>query len=419
MRKTRKTAAVLALYAVLMLGSASVVSADQAGDKTFAREQASEQTDTSKDNSAQTTEASTTETTTEKTTEAKPTTEQKDKTDTSHKKTVTSSKKERKTTEKQKKATNKKKKDKKDKKKDTKQIIPKVYNDHSIEMKGKKETIEGFIYFNQADAAWNDNGYQIHSSGCGPTAMAVCISSLTGKWVTPVDTTIWAYNHGYYTSAGASHEMVPALARQYKLSCNGLGTDINKIRSALKKKHPVVSLMGPGYFTKKGHFIVLVAIDDNDQVTVADVGSRERTQYKYPLKDVVAQTKSASAGGPCWEIYSKDKKVKKTNNTKAKTIQAKKEFKDTSKMYAELKAVLQKNYHLTVPLKKGTLVNKDQFVTVSSLTINDKVTVMDVSKKLTTDVDLQKVVSEIKTDAVKGSFWNTVTIEPNKTNVTE
>ena len=419
MRKTRKTAAVLALYAVLMLGSASVVSADQAGDKTFAREQASEQTDTSKDNSAQTTEASTTETTTEKTTEAKPTTEQKDKTDTSHKKTVTSSKKERKTTEKQKKATNKKKKDKKDKKKDTKQIIPKVYNDHSIEMKGKKETIEGFIYFNQADAAWNDNGYQIHSSGCGPTAMAVCISSLTGKWVTPVDTTIWAYNHGYYTSAGASHEMVPALARQYKLSCNGLGTDINKIRSALKKKHPVVSLMGPGYFTKKGHFIVLVAIDDNDQVTVADVGSRERTQYKYPLKEVVAQTKSASAGGPCWEIYSKDKKVKKTNNTKAKTIQAKKEFKDTSKMYAEIKAVLQKNYHLTVPLKKGTLVNKDQFVTVSSLTINDKVTVMDVSKKLTTDVDLQKVVSEIKTDAVKGSFWNTVTIEPNKTNVTE
>ena len=419
MRKTRKTAAVLALYAVLMLGSASVVSADQAGDKTFAREQASEQTDTSKDNSAQTTEASTTETTTEKTTEAKPTTEQKDKTDTSHKKTVTSSKKERKTTEKQKKATNKKKKDKKDKKKDTKQIIPKVYNDHSIEMKGKKETIEGFIYFNQADAAWNDNGYQIHSSGCGPTAMAVCISSLTGKWVTPVDTTIWAYNHGYYTSAGASHEMVPALARQYKLSCNGLGTDINKIRSALKKKHPVVSLMGPGYFTKKGHFIVPVPLDDNDQVTVADVGSRERTQYKYPLKDVVAQTKSASAGGPCWEIYSKDKKVKKTNNTKAKTIQAKKEFKDTSKMYAEIKAVLQKNYHLTVPLKKGTLVNKDQFVTVSSLTINDKVTVMDVSKKLTTDVDLQKVVSEIKTDAVKGSFWNTVTIEPNKTNVTE
>lgn len=422
MRKTRKTAAVLALYAVLMLSSASVVSADQVNDKTFAREQTNEQTDTSKDNSAQTTEASTTEATTEKKTEAKPTTEKKDKTNTSHKKKATTKKTERNTIKKHKKKkkdTKDKKKDKKKDKQDKKAIIPKVYNDHSIEMKGKKESIQGFIYFNQADAAWNDNGYQIHSSGCGSTAMAVCISSLTGKWVTPVDTTVWAYKHGYYTSAGASHEMVPALAKQYKLSCNGLGTDINKIRSALKKKHPVVALMGPGYFTKKGHFIVLVAIDNNDQVTVADVGSRERTQYKYLLKDVVAQTKAASAGGPCWEIYSKDKKAKKTTDTKTKTIQAKKEFKDTSKMYAEIKAVLQKNYHLSVPLKKGTLVNKDQFVTVSSLTINDKVTVMDVSKKLTTDVDLQQVVSEIKTDAVKGSFWNTVTIEPNKTSVTE
>ena len=38
---------------------------------------------------------------------------------------------------------------------------------------------------------------------------------------------------------------------------------------------------------------------------------------------------------------------------------------------------------------------------------------------LLNDHDLQQVVSEIKADAVKGSFWNTVTIEPNKTSVTE
>ena len=428
MRKTRKTAAVLALYAVLMLGSASVVSADSGNNtQTIAREQMSEQVDSKKDSPEQTTEASTTEATTEQTTQSKPTTEKKEKTETAHKKKTTTKKQHKTTTKhktkkkdkKQEKKDNKKDKKKKDKKKEQKAIIPKVYNDHSIEMKGKKELIQGFVYFNQADAAWNDNGYQIHSSGCGPTAMAVCISSLTGKWVTPVDTTVWAYEHGYYTSAGASHEMVPALAKQYNLSCNGLGTDISKIRSALKKKHPVVALMGPGYFTKKGHFIVLVAIDENDQVTVADVGSRQRTQYKYPLKEVVAQTKSASAGGPCWEIYSKDKKAKKVNTTKAKEIQATKEYKDTSKMYQEIKSVLQKNYHLSVLMKKGTLVGKEQFVTVSSLDINDKVTVMDASKKLTTGVDLQTVVNEIQTEAVKDSFWQTVTIEPNKTNLTE
>lgn len=423
MRKTRKTAAVVALYTVLMLGSVSVVRADQP----VTREQvSSEQTETKTDNSAQTTESEATTETTTQATQAKPTTEAATHTHTAtthtttaathakkHTITTTQNKKKQKT-----KSDKDKKKDKKDKK-DKKSIIPKVYNDHSLEMKDKKETIQGFIYFNQADAAWNDNGYQIKSSGCGPSAMAVCISSLTGKWVTPVDTTVWAYKNGYYSSAGASHEMVPALAKQYKLECNGLGSDVSKVRDALKKKHPVVALMGPGYFTKKGHFIVLVAIDDNDQVTVADVGSRQRTQYKYPLKEVIAQTKSASAGGPCWEIYSNKKTVVKADK-KAKQLKAEKKYrsKEFKAMYNEIKSVLQKNYQLAVPLKKGTLVSEEQFVTITSLGINDKVSILDASKKLTSDVDLETVVDEIQTEAVKDSFWKTITIEPNKTNLT-
>ena len=331
MRKTRKTAAVVALYTFLMLGSVSVVRADQP----VTREQiSSEQTETKTDSSAQTTESEATTETTTQTTQAKPTTEATTHTHTAATTHTTASATHTKKhtvathTKRNKrqsliKTRRKTKKTKKNKKKDKKSIIPKVYNDHSLEMKDKKETIQGFIYFNQADAAWNDNGYQIKSSGCGPSAMAVCISSLTNKWVTPVDTTVWAYKNGYYSSAGASHEMVPALAQQYKLECHGLGSDVSKVRDALKKKHPVVALMGPGYFTKKGHFIVLVAIDDNDQVTVADVGSRQRTQYKYPLKEVIAQTKSASAGGPCWEIYS-DQKISAKADKKAKQLKAEK-----------------------------------------------------------------------------------------------
>ena len=402
MRKTRKTAAVVALYTFLMLGSVSVVRADQP----VTREQiSSEQTETKTDSSAQTTESEATTETTTQTTQAKPTTEATTHTHTTAAATHTKKHTATTHTKKHTAVTHTKKqktKSDQDKKKD------------------KKETIQGFIYFNQADAAWNDNGYQIKSSGCGPSAMAVCISSLTNKWVTPVDTTVWAYKNGYYSSAGASHEMVPALAQQYKLECHGLGSDVSKVRDALKKKHPVVALMGPGYFTKKGHFIVLVAIDDNDQVTVADVGSRQRTQYKYPLKEVIAQTKSASAGGPCWEIYS-DQKISAKADKKAKQLKAEKKYrsKEFKAMYNEIKSVLQKNYQLAVPLKKGTLVSEEQFVTITSLGINDKVSVMDESKKLTSDVDLDTVVDEIQAEAVKDSFWNTIMIAPDKTNLTD
>ena len=72
MRKTRKTAAVVALYTFLMLGSMSVVRADQP----VTREQiSSEQTETKTDSSAQTTESEATTETTTQTTQAKPTTE--------------------------------------------------------------------------------------------------------------------------------------------------------------------------------------------------------------------------------------------------------------------------------------------------------------------------------------------------------
>lgn len=185
-------------------------------------------------------------------------------------------------------------------------FIPKVYNDTRLSMKNHKEYIAGYIYFNQGDGAWNQNGYCIAKAGCGLTSMAVVITSLTGKWVTPLDTAIWGYQHGFYSREGSAHEMIPAMATAYGLRCQGAGTDYQAIKKALKAGKPVVCLMGPGYFTRGGHFMVLVAIDNNDCVTVADVGSRTRSAYKYRLADVIAQSKGASAGGPFW-VMSYDK----------------------------------------------------------------------------------------------------------------
>lgn len=394
MRKYVKAGASVVLWTMLTLGCASAVAAQEPSSEV-----------------GQTTQVE--QTTTEEAVHI--TTEEETETTTAHEK-VTEQKATKKTTKKvTKKKAEKKKKGSKDrkKKKDSSKIIPKVYNDTRIEMKDQKETINGFIYFNQADEAWNQNGYHIHQSGCGPTAMAVCISSLTEKWVTPLDTAIWAFDNGYYNVSGAVHEMIPALAKEYQLNCTGLGTDIKNIRKALKAKHPVVALMGPGYFTKKGHFIVLVGIDDKDQVTVADVGSRKRSEYKYPLTDVVKQTKEASAGGPCWEISKPEERVKTKKKKKEKK---KKHSADFTARYNDMKSVLQKNFELMVPMKKGTLVKEEQFVTVDSFEINDTVTVTDSKSTIKSKIQLETVVEEMKTEAVHGSFWRTVVPLPSKMN---
>ena len=194
----------------------------------------------------------------------------------------------------------------------------KTYTEMSLEKKNHKEYVGSYIYFNQADEAWNHSGLSIHSAGCGPSAIAVCITNLTSKWVTPVDVASWGAQNGYYSSAGSVHEGIPAMVEHFGLQCEGAGTDYEKIKSALKNGNFVIGLMGPGYFTNGGHFIALVEIDKDDQVTVADVGSRRRSQYKYALKDVIRESKAAGAGGPFWIVRSnkntdvkKEKKVSK------------------------------------------------------------------------------------------------------------
>lgn len=226
-------------------------------------------------------------------------------------------------------------------------FIPKVYNDTRLSMKNHKEYIAGYIYFNQGDSAWNQNGYCIAKAGCGPTSMAVVITSLTGKWVTPLDTAIWGYQHGFYSREGSAHEMIPAMATAYGLRCQGVGTDYQAIKKALKAGKPVVCLMGPGYFTRGGHFMVLVAIDNNDCVTVADVGSRTRSAYKYRLADVIAQSKGASAGGPFWVMsYDKGSSVARREKAIKNYTQEdmKEDFADASymKVTGELPELLKK-----------------------------------------------------------------------------
>jgi len=161
-------------------------------------------------------------------------------------------------------------------------------------------------YYNQGDAAWASLPYgssTIKKSGCGPTSAAICISTLSGKRVTPRQTCTWAAQNGYYVSgAGSKHEVIPALAKHYGLKCKGVGKDKEKVVKALKSGKLVVAIMGPTHFTSGGHFIVLRGIK-NGKILVADCGSRERTKETWSLDLIASEAKgTASAGGPFWII---------------------------------------------------------------------------------------------------------------------
>lgn len=278
-----------------------------------------------------------------------------------------SKKKENKNQEKKSKK-NKKAKKKKKKQNKAEQKSIKTYAEMSLEKKNHKEYVGSYVYFNQADEAWNHSGLSIHSAGCGPSAIAVCITNLTSKWVTPVDVASWGSQNGYYSSAGSVHEGIPAMVEHFGLQCEGAGTDYEKIKAALKNGNFVIGLMGPGYFTNGGHFITLVEIDQDDQVTVADVGSRRRSQFKYALKDVIGESKAAGAGGPFWIVRS-------NKNTDVK------EEKKVSKLSKGVKKIKKKK---KIDHKKETLKNKEKVrdQTIHSFYLETTNDMNDFEKKL-------------------------------------
>lgn len=216
---------------------------------------------------------------------------------------------------------------------------------------------------------WNHNNLSLHSSGCGPTAVAVCISNLTHQWVTPVDTASWAEKNGYYSASGSLHSAIPAIANHWGLECKGLYKNKIQVEKALKSGHMIVGLMGSGYFTKKGHFITLLGIDKSGKVEVADVGSRSRSQKKYELSFIIGNSKSADAGGPFWEIWSckEDKKSKKKQNKTTDRVAKKQEI--IQKFYADLQADLTE-FEREIPMEELLLGVKDQTFQIHSSKIN-------------------------------------------------
>ena len=163
------------------------------------------------------------------------------------------------------------------------------------------------VYFNQLDEKYAGQPYgtdDIGGYGCGPTAMAIVVSSLTDETVDPIEMAKWSYEHGYWASGnGSYHGLIPAAAKAWELSVEGCGKDDGqKISDALSDGKLVVALMDKGHFTQSGHFIVLRGVQ-NEKILVADPASYANSEQAWDLSLILDEAREgAAAGGPFWII---------------------------------------------------------------------------------------------------------------------
>ena len=165
------------------------------------------------------------------------------------------------------------------------------------------------MYYSQFDSRWANIMYgkssSIGKAGCGPTSMAIVISTLKGEPHDPVELARWSVAHGHRCEGnGSYHSLIPEAAKAYGLKVEGAGKkDGQKIVDALSSGKLVVGIYSKGHFTKAGHFIVLRGVTEDGKILVADPASYSRSEQTWPLSIIMNEARTgAGAGGPFWII---------------------------------------------------------------------------------------------------------------------
>lgn len=146
------------------------------------------------------------------------------------------------------------------------------------------------VDYKQGDKRWGRKVYTscgnksqtIANSGCGPTSMADIMATWIDSKITPVQMCEYAVRHGFRTrSSGTAWGFFKSIATAYGFTGFVQTKSMATARAALKNGALVVASMGPGYWTKGGHYICLWKTDDvymyaNDPAS----GTRKKQKLK-------------------------------------------------------------------------------------------------------------------------------------------
>lgn len=168
------------------------------------------------------------------------------------------------------------------------------------------------VYYNQMDSRWANimygTGGTIGEAGCGPTSLAMVVSTLTDTLIDPAAMSNWSYKNGYRAEGnGSYHSLIPEGGKHFGLHVEGASKkEPQKIVDALSSGKLVIAIMSKGHFTSSGHFLVLRGISKDGKILVADSASRKRSDQEWDLELIVREAReNAVAGGPFW-ILSKE-----------------------------------------------------------------------------------------------------------------
>lgn len=156
--------------------------------------------------------------------------------------------------------------------------------------------------FYQYDSRWASHPYgnsTIGRGGCGTTCFAMVSTGMNPKGLKnmdrnkdgildPIEVSDWSANHGFKVSEGTSWGFFGSASKSIGLNITQFEkSNYNKVLKFLKDGCPVIVSVGPGHFTRAGHFIVLTGVDDKGKIIVNDPASEERSKKTWDFNSII------------------------------------------------------------------------------------------------------------------------------------
>lgn len=148
----------------------------------------------------------------------------------------------------------------------------------------------------QYDERWGYAYYGddvIAVEGCAPTSLAMVIAYLNNdSTITPYVVASYAKKNGYYVSGiGSNWSLMSEGSKHFGITGKEVPLVKNTILKYLEAGKPMIASMGPGDFTRSGHFIVLTGVE-NGKIKVNDPNSRERSNQLWDYDRLEKQIKN-------------------------------------------------------------------------------------------------------------------------------
>ena len=170
--------------------------------------------------------------------------------------------------------------------------------DKKIHVKGIPKTKIPHLY--QWDLRWGYATFSADGFGlaaCGPTSLTMVYQGLTGKTdITPYDMGRMAEEQGFVLAgSGSTNDLFIEMPLQLSLNRWEIPVNADSIRETLSAGFPIIANVGPGYFSRVGHFFVLAGITKDGKVILNDPYSVERSSKLWDPEQIASESRALYA----------------------------------------------------------------------------------------------------------------------------